>query len=110
MVKIVALVRRKQGLTTEQFLDYWQNRHSKLVAALPGLRGYVQNPAIDPDKRNWPYDGLVEVWFDDVAAVKAAFESPESDAVRADEPNFTSAIDWFLATEHPIVDPPVHGG
>ena len=105
MIKIVALVRRKPEMAHDEFIRYWQDHHSKVVARLPGLRAYVQNPAFEGDKRDWPYDGMVEIWFDDVAAVKAAFESPESDAVRADELNFVDSITWFLAEEHPIVAP-----
>ena len=104
MVKIVAFVRKRDDLTDEAFRAYWQDHHSQLVARLPGLRRYVQNPALDlGGRRAWPYDGMAELWFDDVDAVRAAFRSPESDAVRADEPSFTRTIDWFLATEFPVV-------
>lgn len=103
MIKIIALVRRNEAMTHEEFVDYWQNHHSKLVAALPGLRRYIQNPAIDFRGRERPYDGCAELWYDDLDAVKAAAQSPESERVREDEPNFVRTIDFFLATEHPII-------
>ena len=104
MVKIVAFVRKKDDLTQDAFRAYWQDHHAHLVAALPGLRKYVQNPALDMGgRREWPYDGVAELWFDDVDAVRAAFESEESARVREDEPNFTKVIDWFLATEFPVM-------
>lgn len=104
MVKIVAFVRKKEDLTQEAFRAYWQEHHSQVVARLPGLRKYVQNPAIDMgSRREWPYDGVAELWFDDVAAVRSAFRSAESERVREDEPNFTTAIDWFLATEFSVL-------
>src|SRR5215213_5963203 len=34
------------------------------------------------------YDAVAEDWFDDLAAMGAAFASPESQAVLADAPNF----------------------
>jgi len=104
MVKIVAFVRKKDDLSQDAFRAYWQDHHSQVVAQLPGLRKYVQNPAIDMGgKREWPYDGVAELWFDNVDAVRAAFRSEESARVRADEPNFTKTIDWFLATEFPVL-------
>jgi hypothetical protein len=47
-----------------------------VVAQLPELRRYVQNPAIDMGgRREWPHDGAAELWFDDVDAMRAAFRS-----------------------------------
>jgi uncharacterized protein (TIGR02118 family) len=103
VIKIIALVRRNEDMTHEEFVAYWQGHHSKLVARLPGLRRYIQNPALELGGRQRPYDGCAELWYDDIDAVRAAAESPESERVREDEPNFVSTIDWFLATEHPII-------
>jgi uncharacterized protein (TIGR02118 family) len=104
MVKIVAFVRKRDDMTQDAFRAYWQDHHSKVVARLPGLRRYVQNPALDlGGRREWPYDGVAELWFDDVDAVRAAFKSEESTRVREDEPNFTQTIDWLLTTEFPVL-------
>jgi uncharacterized protein (TIGR02118 family) len=103
VVKIVAFVRRRDGLDYADFVRYWQEHHAHVVAKLPGLRRYIQNPAIDMN-RDWPYDGMAELWFDDMDAVRSAFRSEESARVREDEPNFTSTIDWFMATEFPVLD------
>ncbi len=103
MIKIIALVQRNDELTYEEFVDYWQNHHSKLVAQLPGLRRYVQNPALDIRGRDRPYDGCAELWYDDLDAVRVASQSEESARVREDEPHFVKTIDWFLATEHPVI-------
>ena len=103
MIKIIALIQRNDDLSREAFLDYWQNHHSKLVAQLPGLRRYVQNPAVELPGREWPYDGCVELWYDDLEALRTASRSPESERVREDEPRFVKQIDWFIATEHPII-------
>ena len=102
MIKIIALVQRNDDLSYEEFVDYWQNHHSKLVAQLPGLRRYVQNPAIDLGRER-PYDGCAELWYDDLDAIRAAAHSPESERVREDEPRFVKTIDWFIATEHPVI-------
>ena len=103
MIKIIALVQRNEDLTYGEFVAYWQGHHAKLVSQLPGLRRYVQNPALDIPGRDRPYDGCAELWYDDLDAVRTASQSPESARVREDEPRFVKTIDWFLATEHPII-------
>jgi uncharacterized protein (TIGR02118 family) len=103
VIKIIALVQRNDDLSFEEFVNYWQNHHAKLVAQLPGLRRYVQNPAIDLRGRERPYDGCAELWYDGMDDVRAAAQSPEAERVRQDEPRFVKTIDWFLATEHAII-------
>ena len=46
MYKVIALLRRKPGVTQEEFADYWKHVHAPLVrTTLPGLRKYVLNVA-----------------------------------------------------------------
>jgi uncharacterized protein (TIGR02118 family) len=101
-VKIVSVIKRRPDLSFEEFVSHWQNRHPAFVTRLPGLRRYVQNPAVPHPRRTWPWDGMAELWFDDVYAIKVAFESAEADAMRQDETNFIDKQDWFIATDHPI--------
>jgi hypothetical protein len=65
-VKIVSVIRRRPDLTFEQFVDHWQQRHPRPT---------------------WPWDGMAQLWFDDMRAIKLAFESPEADRMRDDEKN-----------------------
>ncbi|GAA4524038.1 MULTISPECIES: EthD family reductase [Nonomuraea] len=104
MIKVVAVIRRKPGLSREEFLRFWQEEHPALVLALPGLRGYRQNPAVE-HRKQWPWDGSAELWFDDVRAVKAAFDSPEAGPLRAHEEHFIEALEWFLASETEVLPP-----
>ncbi|QUH01812.1 EthD family reductase [Saccharopolyspora erythraea] len=98
MVKVVALIRRREDLSREEFLRRWQSEHPEFVRALGGVLRYVQNPAI-AHRRDWPYDGLAELWFGSVEAVRAAFEGPAADALREHEESFIGRLDWFLAEE-----------
>ncbi|MBA2555912.1 MAG: EthD family reductase [Chloroflexi bacterium] len=104
MIKVVALLRRREGLSHEEFESHWRDVHPHYVRALPGVRRYVQSPAVDLPRKQWPYDGLAELWFDDVAAVRAAFASAAADPMREDEGRFLESIDWFLAGELVILD------
>ena len=86
MVKLVLLVSRLPGLTIEQFVEHWQDVHGPIAVKLPGLRRYVQNhPVLEAyGVRGMSHDGWAELWFDDLAALQAAFASPEWAAVRED--------------------------
>lgn len=73
------LGRRRPGLTRDEFSRHWDVVHGPFGLALPGLRAYVQNhPIPDPSPFAPPvFDGCSELDFDDVAAMRAAFGSPQ---------------------------------
>jgi len=98
MVKIIALITRKPSLSRQEFLHHWQDEHPQYVRALPGIRKYVQNPAVD-GYRDWTYDGAAELWFDSVRAVAAAFDSAAAEPMRQHEEEFIDRLDWFLVDE-----------
>lgn len=58
------------------------------------------------DKYRPDYDGIAELWFDDVEALLAARQSPEWKASSEDEANFIdhSKIASFVSEEHIILD------
>ena len=79
MYKVIALIRRKPGVTPQAFADYWKHVHAPLVrTTLPGLRKYVLNFG-EPGRGGEPpaYDGMVELHFDDHASAERALSSPE---------------------------------
>jgi uncharacterized protein (TIGR02118 family) len=111
MIKAVTYFTRRSDLSVEDFVRYWQNDHAAKVCRLPGLRRYVQNPAHPSGYsrgRQPDFDGIAEVWFDDVEAMRANAAGPEYAAVREDEPNFidVTSMGSLLCDEHVIVDGP----
>jgi uncharacterized protein (TIGR02118 family) len=89
MFKAVILVHRRPGLSREDFSRYWRDDHAPVGSTLPGLRRYVQNHAsTTPDGSAAPYDGFVEVWFDNQEAFEKAMSSPETEIVNTDVANF----------------------
>jgi uncharacterized protein (TIGR02118 family) len=86
MVKAVYMVARRPGLSVAEFLAHWRDAHAPLVAALPGLRRYVQNHGTLAAEHLRPstHDGFAELWFDDLAALQAAARTPEWAAMDAD--------------------------
>jgi len=89
VVKVIVLLPRRDGMSREEFARYIEEQHGPLVTKLPGLRRLVINHVL-PDLNGPPpaYDAVAEDWFDDLAAMGAAFASPEGQAVQADAPNF----------------------
>src|SRR5262245_55871772 len=88
MVKAIYLIRRKPGMSAEDFHRYWREVHGEIAARIPGLRRYVQCHAIALGNDAPQYDGTAEVWFDDMDAVGRAVASPEYAAARQDEARF----------------------
>lgn len=103
MIKVVYCITKKPGLSDEVFFDYWQNVHGPIAIRLPGLQRLVQNRALrlPGDARSGDFDGMAELWFDDVEALLAARQSPEWQASTDDEANFIdhSRVAYFVSEE-----------
>ena len=90
MITRLWLGTRRDGLDRAAFSAHWHDGHGSYGLAIPGLRAYVQNHLLDdasPLGHPW-FDGCSELDFDDVAAMVAAFASPELAAADADERAF----------------------
>ncbi|MGF7120879.1 MULTISPECIES: EthD domain-containing protein [unclassified Rhodococcus (in: high G+C Gram-positive bacteria)] len=99
MIKAVALLARKPGLSHADFVAYYEDNHSKLIRRLlPQIREYRRNyldrdsgigadGAADPD-----FDVISEFVFDDRVAYDAMLATharPDvAAAIEADEANF----------------------
>jgi PhnB protein len=107
MVKLVYCVTKKVGLTDEEFFRYWENSHGPIGARIPGLRKLVQSHrlTVSGDKHRPDYDGMAELWFDDVEALLAARQSPEWKSSSEDEANFIdhSKVAYFVSDERTIL-------
>ena len=86
MIKRLSFLHRKPGMSHEEFIEYWTTTHADIAVDLPGLRKYHTSVPLDPDAA--PYDGVVELYFDDVDACEAAFDSPVGERVMDDAANF----------------------
>jgi uncharacterized protein (TIGR02118 family) len=108
MIKLVYCITKKAGLTDKEFFHYWENIHGPIGARIPCLRKLVQSHRllIPGDKSHSNYDGMAELWFDDIEALLAARQSPEWKASTKDEENFIdhSKVAYFVSEEHVILD------
>jgi len=106
MIKRISLLRRKAGMSREDFLAHWMGPHAEIVRQLPGLRGLRFN-VVDrwsPDEAGW--DGVGEVWFDSAEAALAAFATePYLAMLQADRPKFVGEAQWCFVEERTVVPP-----
>ena len=108
MIKVVYCVTKKSGLTDEEFFRYWEKIHGPIGARLPGLPKLVQSHRliVPGDGERHDYDGVAELWFDDMEALRAARQAPEWKASTDDEGNFIDhdKVAYFVSEERVILD------
>lgn len=90
MFKVIALLKRKPGMSVGEFQDYWRYRHGPLVAAFAQIRRHVQSSALPQgyQKGELLFDGISETWFDSAQAYQTYLHNPASSAILADQANF----------------------
>jgi uncharacterized protein (TIGR02118 family) len=102
MLKFIVVLYRRSGMTHPEFRRHLEDIHAPLAKNLPGLREYVQNYVCSDPKRNAPgWDAIVELYFDDWAAMEAAWASPQGAASDADLPAFVdlTRTTWSVVEE-----------
>ena len=112
MIKFTILLTRNPSLSHEVFDEHHKTVHADIFMSVPAVREtvrrYVQQHAIPVDLPGMPpvkYDGITELWFDDVAALARCFSDPEYLAVvRPDEESFLDlhACDLIVSEEHAV--------
>ena len=76
-MKFVVVLYRRPDLSAERFHTILRGEHGAMAEALPGLRRYVQNHAApDPTRKHPGWDAVIELYWDDVAGMEAAWASP----------------------------------
>ena len=120
MIKLVFCCARRPEMSREEFQKRWLEVHGPLVrrlrAQLPMMKRYVQSHSLSDEMNEGlrqsrgtkpAYDGITEVWFDDLASMGSDGSEAALDASRQlleDEAEF---IDFgrssvFLTEEHEI--------
>lgn len=83
MLKVISLLKRKEGMSREEFYNWALNEHPQLGMKIPTLKNYRMNAA-RLDEPEAEYDAVSEMWFDDAAAFDAGFGTEAGQAARAD--------------------------
>jgi uncharacterized protein (TIGR02118 family) len=96
MIKVSIFLTRRPDLTHEQFIQYWKDKHASMLTSLDSftssVQRYIQQHALDNVPGGFPippYDGVAEVWFDDMPSAMATFSHQDyASIVAKDEENF----------------------
>jgi len=109
MIKSISLLTRKDGMTHEEFMKHWVEKHAPLAHFVPGLRRYVQSNILEERFRNdipkidADIDGIAELWYDDIEALRAANASAEAKRLHDDGATFIGKIKTFTIHENTII-------
>lgn len=114
LYKHSAFLVRKEGMSHEAFCEHWANEHVPLAREIPGVVRYVRLVPLDPGST--AFDGVAELYFEDLAALRAGLghessrdydpDHPKAKAPREDVDNFIEIGDRprFVGQERVITD------
>ncbi|HXA96563.1 MAG TPA: EthD family reductase [Candidatus Dormibacteraeota bacterium] len=101
MLKFIVVCYRRPDWDRARLRRYFEEVHGPLAAAIPGLRRYVQNFVEPDDRRDPPWDAVIEMWFDDRPGMEAAWRSEAGTRAAADNANCfdLSRTRWSVVDE-----------
>ncbi|WP_049912427.1 EthD domain-containing protein [Natrialba hulunbeirensis] len=76
LYKHSAFLVRQEGMTHEEFVDYWQETHTPIAREIEGVVKY--NTVLPTDPENAEFDGVAELYFDDLEKLYDALGSEGS--------------------------------
>jgi uncharacterized protein (TIGR02118 family) len=108
MVKGMFLIKRRPGMTVNDFRKHWLEVHASLALKELELRRYVQCHMIESVynfcEPRW--DGVAHLWFDDDdAAERAMAVAAQSRALTEDSARFIGQSQRLWVTEHILIWP-----
>lgn len=123
-VKLSVAIKRREGMSFQEFDDYWNHIHGEIVTSVPEftrhVRRYVQSHWVaeysgagDKSKlaMEWhraPYDGIAELWFDSIRDMVAAFNEPKfMEKIAPDDEKFVDGVHTQLLTLREVEKFPV---
>ena len=93
MVKTIALIKKKAGISREEFVKHYEEVHAPLALKhLPMIKKYVRNHICkNPGSEGSDFDCITELWMDSNTDVKKLLEFVQSEdgkVIRDDEEKF----------------------
>lgn len=123
MVKLMTFIRRRPDLTQEEFFAHWRNVHAPLImrhADTLGIKKYVQTRASEHaaakamndglgSGHQAPYDGVAELWLEDLALITSPPNQAAMDAMAEIGPDHANFVDMpnsyqFLGQEDSVIE------
>lgn len=100
--KAIILLTRREGMSREEFAEWWLERHAPLAAQLPAVRDARFNLVLGDETGG--VDGISELWFDSQYAFEAAYDSEIGRSVAADSLAHVSGRQRLFVEEHRIFE------
>jgi uncharacterized protein (TIGR02118 family) len=103
-MKVHIWVKKKDGMSAEEFRDYWLNSHAPIARdGYEHLTGYVVNLVTRaPEGNELPYDGVAELTWDDRDGFKSDMKSPAAAAGSDDLKKFGDASGLLFIEPHVV--------
>ena len=98
MLKVLSLMKRKEGMSFDEFRNWAKNEHPKLAEKIPGMRGYRMNVPLK-ESPDLPYDAISEMWWDSDEARLKGVGTAEGKAAGADATAHCAIRFHFMAEE-----------
>ena len=112
MIKMIIAIKRREGMTHEEFVRYQREVHRPLLLSIPEAGRYIKRfvvsyPVAAPDYSGPDYDCVVEGWFESMADMNALYFSENFlKNVDPDHKNFMdlSAYRRLVSVEEVVLD------
>ncbi len=94
MVRVHIWLRKKEGMSADEFRDHWLNNHAPIARdGYEHLLGYVVDLVTRvPEGQEAPYDGVAELTWEDRDGMRADFATAASTRSTEDLGTFTDAF------------------
>lgn len=107
MIRLTCLLRRKPGMSSEDFHRYWRDVHGPLIASTQSgsyVLRYEQHHSVDAGTDGNGYDGVTIQWFESDEAFHASLREPDYAEIDADTRKFLDVDQLaFILTDEPDV-------
>jgi len=102
MIKILSMMKRKDGMTIQEFRKWMLEEHAEFGKQFPGIKAYKICVVTD-DQADGPYDAVNELYFDDLATFQAALQTDIGAQAGADIKEHCAPDRFRLVTEENTV-------
>ena len=113
LIKLNILVPRRPDITHEEFSRHWRDTHGPLFASQPEVKQFVRKYVQDHRTGAAPtefgptdFDGIAEIWFDDMTGFRGVFDSKNyRDVVTPDEERFVDRkrAQFLISEENAVI-------
>lgn len=111
MIKMIITLKRRAGMSHDEFVRYQREVHRPLLMAIPEAERYIRRfvvsyPIPAPDYSGPDYDSVVEAWFDSLEDMNALYFSQNfREKVDPDHANFMdmTAYGRIVAEEEAVI-------